>query len=84
MTPKEMHDYEKGKAYGYSHPGKVHGWSKSAAWNHGLKAGQAEYNKEARKEAEKARAYWKMRREHAAAWGYTDEKDKNKAGRATR
>ena len=71
LEPQEMREYEAGKAYGYSHPGKVHGWTKSAAWNHGLKAGQAEYNRQAREEEKKARAYWKHRREH----GFHSESD---------
>ena len=53
MTPKELREYEEGKVYGQSHPGKVHGWLKSPAWNHGLKAGQAQYRKEARERSEK-------------------------------
>ena len=57
MTPKEMREYEEGKAYGYSHPAKVMGWSKSATWNHGLRAGQAEYWRDARKQQAKIRAY---------------------------
>ena len=63
MTPKEMREYEEGKTYGYSHPNKVHGWSKSAAWNNGLRAGQAVYRAEQKKEQRKWAAYWKRRRE---------------------
>jgi len=69
MTPKEMREYEQGKAHGYSHPSKVHGWSKSAAWNHGMKAGQAEYWREWKKSTAREKAYQKYRREHGVHRG---------------
>ena len=40
MTAREVREFEQGMAYGYRHPGKVHGWSKSVAWNRGLAGGQ--------------------------------------------
>lgn len=55
MTTKEMREYEEGRAYGYTHPNKGHGWFKSAAWNDGLKAGQSEYWERWRKQEALAR-----------------------------
>ena len=40
MTAREVREFEQGTAYGYRHPAKVHGWSKSVAWNKGLAVGQ--------------------------------------------
>ena len=41
MTPKEQKEYDEGYQWGLTHPTKVHGWTRSVAWNYGLKAGQA-------------------------------------------
>lgn len=65
MTSKEMREYEEGKAYGYSHPAKVHGWMKSVAWNNGMKAGQTQYWEDWRKKEARLKAYFESRR----AWG---------------
>ena len=72
MTPKEMREYEEGKAYGYRYPHKALGWLKSTTWNHGLRAGQAEYYRDAQKQQAKLRAYR----------AYTRRKEE--AGRKTR
>ena len=62
MTPKETREYEQGKAYGYTHPHKVAGWFKSAAWNDGLIAGKAEYWKEYKIREKQLREYRKRER----------------------
>jgi len=46
MTAKETRDFEEGKAYGYRHPGKTHGWFKSVAWNMGLAVGKKRRHEE--------------------------------------
>jgi len=74
MTPKEQRDYDEGKAYGYNHPHKVAGWFKSVAWNHGLRAGQAEYFVEQKKRQEAWDVYWEYERRKQEA--LTGEKPK--------
>jgi hypothetical protein len=74
MTPKEQREYEEGKAYGYDHPHKVAGWFKSAAWNEGLRAGQAEYGKDHKKEQAKLAAYRERERRKQEALSYEKPK----------
>lgn len=51
-----MSDFDKGKEYGYNHPNKLAGWSKSPKWNAGLKAGQRERHQIEQKKVAKRRA----------------------------
>ena len=69
MTTREMREFEQGRSYGYRHPAKVHGWTKSAAWNNGLRAGQAEYWKEWEEEQARAKVYWRYERRRKEAQG---------------
>ena len=63
MTAREVREFEQGTAYGYRHPGKVHGWSKSVAWNRGLAVGQKRRREEMAGEHKRIMALERRRRE---------------------
>ena len=67
MTSKELREFEEGRSYGNRHPAKVAGWFKSAAWNSGLKAGQAEYWKGWKQKQARVKAYRERQRRRQKA-----------------
>jgi len=70
MTPKETREYEEGRAYGYQHPHKTAGWTKSVAWNQGFLAGKAEYQRDYKQAEAKRKAYLEYeRRKYEAETG---------------
>ena len=43
-----MSDYDDGFEYGYEHPHKISGWTKSVDWNKGFRDGKKKYFEEQR------------------------------------